>query len=187
MSEIAKYKGQSIKIGTCESMYYLTLSDRKKVDYDFDYNYRWIWRLPDMGDYKEPGNGEYEDWKDDSRTYINEARFNELLTEQLTEAQIESNNGSFTISHNNGLRIRVTCTHGRRLPQESADLHVQSDSYCSYYRLSGIRTKGKEIDFIITCVCCGHSWKLSFDELEQVILDKDYLQLLKKEIETYNE
>lgn len=55
MGEMAKYKGEEIKIGTCEEMYYLRADQRHLVEYDFDPGDRFRFPFPDE-DELEPGN-----------------------------------------------------------------------------------------------------------------------------------
>lgn len=37
--------GQEVKIGTCETLYYLRYDQRKQVDYNFGKE-KWFWRIP---------------------------------------------------------------------------------------------------------------------------------------------
>ena len=66
MGEYANYRGDEIKIGTCESMYYLRYEDRHLVEWirgnvDASRDTGLLWRLP-FPDEDGRGPGNYEDY-----------------------------------------------------------------------------------------------------------------------------
>lgn len=202
MGEYAKFKGSEIKIGTCESMCYLTLSDRHKIsNYHFDLNKYWVWRLPQIGDYKYPGDGEYEDWKKDSKTIINDSHLWEMAKKDIGEKKLDTSYGILQLNHDCGYLINLPCYHGRRLPNISGDdCKIFWNGKSSYMmRISGIRTKGEEIAIEISCKVCGDSFYVDKEELKYLMQTerdgknewlcgeetKKYYELILKEIEDY--
>lgn len=202
MGEYAKFKGSEIKIGTCESMYYLTLSDRNKIsNYYFDLKKFWVWRLPQIGDYKDPGDGEYEDWKKENKTIINDSRFWEMAKKDIGEKKLDEIKGILQMRHDCGYLVNLPCYHGRRLPNISGDdCKIFWNGKSSYMmRISGIRTKGEEIAIEISCKVCGRSFSVNKEELKYLMQTErngknewlygeetqKYYELILKEIEDY--
>lgn len=216
MGEYSRIKktGKEVNIGTCSSMYYLTLGDRHKVEYNFNYDEDWFWRLPDLpimkldrhsclgydfykqtGQYEEPGDGFYDDWKHASQTLINEARFWELVERDCPET-IEKSAGVIQMEKH-GLLVNVPCFHGHHLPQ-LGEAKTFWNGKEKFMRLQNIYTKGATATVSVGCIECEHSWSLDLDELAYVMHYKDdygnevwqggseeYFNRIKAEIEDY--
>lgn len=170
MGEYATRKsdGVEVKIGTCESMYYLTLGDRNKVNYRFDYNHWWHWRLPNLPAYEQPGDGNYEDWKEYRGTIINEDRFWELVHRDFSQDEIDKNKGIMQLKGENGYLVNIACYHGDRLPQTDTDeVNVFWNGKAHHMRIAYVHTRGAIADVGICCRFCGRT--VNLEELEYIM------------------
>lgn len=202
MGEYAKLKrtGESVKLGTCECMYYCTIKQRHQVEgYEFNRNQMTLWRLPlvpamtssidkyGRETYKvekaatEAGDGNPEDWRHYDATLIYGDAF-WANVEQTCPESIDANVGSLQITHPSGLELKVPCLHGKTLPE------VTTKGWNVYWngrernqmRIHWIMTKGDEVSIIVSCQYCGKSWEVSIEELETmmkfptcVVVDKE--------------
>jgi hypothetical protein len=126
MGEYAKRKsdGVEIKIGTCESMYYLRWDDRDKVtplpgslNPATEGNLYWRLPLPEEDDIL-PGAYESHDkritllpWEEEDNSW------------KTYEPDDEVEPGTFQLHHeSSGLLLNVRCYHGVKLPDVGADI-----------------------------------------------------------------
>src|SRR5665648_270374 len=131
MGEMAKYKGERVKIGTCEMMYYLRFEDRNKVqalenNVDPMTTKGLFYRLSLPGE-DGFGPGDYED-SEPFMTYENGHQYIN------TWCRLDNSNPALTEGPNNpgrvhvsvpslGLSVNLTCFHGLQLNESTADTH----------------------------------------------------------------
>ena len=162
MGEYATRKtdGQYIKIGTCESMYYLRWEDRNKVRVQGGYSLEepgLAFRLPFPDEaHMAPGEigenaynrgyrlGWYQDPEDEART------------EAFTMEGAEEHPGIIQLHHQSGLLVNVPCYHGAKLPDVSGtDIRVfWNGKDCHNWEL--VRVKNHPGDGLLPLVQCRH-------------------------------
>ena len=176
---IRKSDGESIKIGTCNNMYYLRLEDKNKVTPEQGSHFGEIWRLPLP---KEDGilPGSYD-------SHI--ASYD--LIDFNAESIQESDTGIIQLSHESGLLINVTCYHGLRLPEESKDFKSFWNGKRRYFTLAGIIKdhSSDSVSFLVKCKYCRSAWECSLEEIEEGIVDDngEYGKELLKRLRKYAE
>lgn len=154
MGEYATRKSdrQYIKIGTCESMYYLRWDDIDKVEIDYDLREPGLsFRLPfPSEDDQRPGDYDnYElgyrllPYEDDGHTIVFEA------------AETIAHPGSVQLYHPSGLLINAQCFHGQRLPQDSDELQAHWNGKDPYpWEL--LRIKNHPGEGLLPLIQCRH-------------------------------
>lgn len=168
MGEYALYHGKEIKIGTCESMYYLRYEDRFKVRYkpgnvnaasDKDL----FWRLPYPDeDHVQPGG--YEDYNRCQRLYLG--------NDNYTNPSLAEHPSTIQLRHESGLLINVPCYHGEQLPECGKDVKVFWNGKSWFYELQFIKnTSDQGIRPIIGCRHCNQMWRMDWDEVLPYIGD----------------
>ncbi|MBQ3690072.1 MAG: hypothetical protein II937_09505 [Bacteroidales bacterium] len=187
MGEYAKLRrtGKTVKLGTCECMYYCTIKQRHQVTgYKFQRGCLTLWRLPlvpefgsekdKYGNYKvekeatKAGDGNPDDWKYYNATKINAEAFWENVKQTCPESL--DANGTFQISHPSGLLMSVPCYHGQKLPEAPKGWSVGWNGLVTnQMRIHWIKTKGDEVSIIVSCQYCGKSWEVSIEELEEMM------------------
>jgi hypothetical protein len=118
VSKIRKSDGARVKIGTCESMYYLRLEDRDAVTPERGSGFGWYWRLPFPdedhilpGDYGDYSRGERLWKKDESEKPLNAQRHDiDFADDEATKKP-----GRVQLHHDSSLLLSVACYHGGRL------------------------------------------------------------------------
>lgn len=175
MSEMATRlsDGQSVKIGTCESMYYCRWDQRNEVDYpDMTTGLHWRLPLPDEDGIKP---GDFEDYrilKYDERTRMSwipwDARLNVLaIPDEDKKGLAECTGIVQTTVDALGLLVNVTCHHGLAL-NESVDGSVKffwNGKRDALY-FDGVWNKEKELRVGMACAACGESWSMPYQEAE---------------------
>jgi len=123
MGELATRKSdrERIKIGTCESMYYLRWDDIDRVEIDYDLRQPGLsFRLP-FPDEDDQLPGQYEaynrgyrllPYEDDGHTVAFEA------------GDTIAHPGLIQLHHRSGLLVNASCFHGLRLPEGSDELQT---------------------------------------------------------------
>ena len=169
MGEYAKRKSdhESIKIGTCESMYYCRYEDKERVfDYDFlDYSYFWRLPFPDedrvkVGDYSPYNRGSALFGHDDETT--------------------AEDPGTMQLISKSGLLINAKCYHGYKLPEGSSDLKPFWNDKSNFFELSSIKNVGDKFGFVIRCKYCDKMWSYEPEEIIKNIADSELRSRLKK-------
>lgn len=168
--------GVRIKIGTCNSMYYCRLEQRKEISYPYPTD-KLYWRIPlPEEDGIEPGDFSFSPYRNSRsiplRLMLDTSKFKE------EDIVVLKSQGTVQVKEPiTGLLVNLRCPHG--LPMNSSVVHKESglvSSYCYNGRnetlyLSSLRNDEKELKLIIKCVACGETWSLSFDEAEPLIID----------------
>ena len=177
MGEYAKLKttGESVKIGTCENMYYLRFEDRYKVIYDYSFTgYRFRLPFPDedkikIGNYQDFDRGidliYHYDEETESYSY-----FDDIYKEHYQEHK-----GLIQLKHeNSGLLINAACYHGYKLPDNNNSKELKAffnGKSSSNFELSQVKihlneeTKVKELIPIVRCKHCKTPFKADWSSV----------------------
>jgi hypothetical protein len=157
MGELATRKSdrQRIKIGTCESMYYLRWDDIDRVEIDYDLREPGLsFRLP-FPDEDDQLPGQYEaynrgyrllPYEDDGHTMAFEA------------GDTIAHPGIIQLHHSaSGLLVNASCFHGLRLPEGSDELQTHWNGKDPYvWELIRVKNHpGAGLLPLISCRHCG--------------------------------
>lgn len=122
MGEYAHRKSDNayIKIGTCEAMYYLRFDDIDKVRYSdgdlSDVNAGRSFRIPFPGeDHLMPGADDYEPFFSVRLQPYKDSDTGELV--EFDAEGTDSHPGAVYLRHDSGLKLRLPCYHGLKLPE----------------------------------------------------------------------
>lgn len=173
MGEYAKRiaDGEEIKIGTCESMYYIRHEDRFKAEeirnsLNPQTEKNLFWRIPLFSeDGIEPGDYDNYDVKDskDSRyelRLIEDERFLKLQNDNRTsQARIDES----------GLVMNVKCYHGLKLNESNDDVKFFFNGKTFPLHLNSLKNAKNELRICIRCYGCGQLWSFPFNEIWDVI------------------
>jgi len=166
MGEFALYNGQRVKIGTCESMYYLRYEDRFKVtaeahSLDPAFTPNLFWRLP----FEDEDNVEIGCYSDFSRGYrLYQMDERGYCQDYYPEDELKP--GSFQMSHPSGLLISVPCHHGKKLPDLGAQTRVGWNGKSHCFELVHIKNlEDGSVVPIIRCRHCGDMWRTDWADI----------------------
>jgi len=159
---IRKSDKQEIKIGTCESMYYMRYEDRNKVipiygNVDPMKHYNLFYRLPipeedhlSVGEYSYP------------MPTVDLIGFNDPST-------VESK-GLIQVTHENGLLINVNCYHGQKLPESNEDVKFHWNGKNTGFVLWAIKgLKNNKTRPVIKCKHCSEMWSYDWEDIKDFI------------------
>lgn len=185
MGEYAKRKsdGIKVKIGTCESMYYLRYEDRNKVEkiphsLDASREKNLFWRIP-FPDEDNIGIGEYNDHSRGLRLY----KPGEYGADDFTDKETIKDPGTMQISHASGLLVNVKCYHGEKLPEGSDDVKAFWNGRSWFYELAHLKNmENGEVLPVVRCRHCGHMWRYGWADILPYIADEE----LKARLEIYD-
>ena len=169
MGEYAVRKSDraEIKIGTCESMYYLRYDDRGKVSkqqgsLDAATTHDLFWRLPfpdedsvKIGEYAEHDRG-LRLWKQEEGQQYAEAFQDESTT---------TNPGTIQLTHESGLLVNVNCYHGVKLPEGGKDVKMCWNGKSWSFELAFIKNTKDGIKPIVKCRHCRSMWRYEWQEV----------------------
>lgn len=164
MGEYAKRKsdGERIKIGTCESMYYLRYEDKDKVTPDLGSCFGVYYRIPfvdedgmRLGDYPDPFRGLrlYKE-RDESGYY-----------ESFADPETVKYPGTIQLTHECGLLVNVKCFHGEKLPESSEDVKAHWNGKSWSYELAHIKDTGNGLVPVVHCRHCRSMWSYSWADI----------------------
>ncbi len=171
MSELAIRKSdkQVVKIGTCESMYYLRYEDRNKVERHANSLNphsckNLFWRFPvfteddiKVGDYEH-----YEvSWEYDVMVNNSAEAFQELKDcTGNVQAKIEEL----------GILVNLPCYHGLKLPENTEDISFFFNGKRDGLMLYALKNTEKELRIVIRCAACRSMWSFPYNEIDSAIL-----------------
>ena len=182
MGEYAKLGGESIKIGTCESMYYLRWNDRFRVDpqpgnVDPQKDAGLFFRLP-FPDEDELLPGEYSDYQ---RGYRLGRKDRQYWEDWTPDGLDEADPGNVQLHHQpSGLLLSVPCHHGTKLPDVGeARAHWNGKKHA--LELAHVKSMPDgTLRPVYRCRFCGSMWS---DDWEAILpycgLDKEMLRRLE--------
>ncbi|MFH1739627.1 MAG: hypothetical protein ABIH23_11515 [bacterium] len=149
--------GASIKIGTCEDMYYLRLEDREAVTPDKGSSFGLRWRLP-FPDEDNILPGEYDDYN------RGESMGHYQPQGELLECAI-SEPGIVQAKTPHGLLVNIKCYHGLKLPANSDDATFFWNGKGNFPELASIREDKGEYWPVVRCAECGHQWRGTWESV----------------------
>lgn len=165
MGEYAKYGTQRIKIGTCESMYYLRYEDRHKVakeanSLDAGTELNLFWRLPFPDeDGIQPGG--YRDYRRGLGLYRQGPAGAEWFSDETTA----SNPGLIQLRHESGLLVNVPCYHGEKLPELGEGAKAFWNEKGHFYELAHLKNTEAGVFPVIRCQWCAKMWRCEWSEV----------------------
>jgi hypothetical protein len=175
MSEIVKYKGQSLKLGTCENLYYTTYQVLKKrvnylmhVDgnlqphkYLNDNVFRFRFPFPDEN--HEKLFGEYDDFE------------RGVLISVPKSLGVEIGHGtSFFRTDNNNrsagpvIGFRLPCIQDESFPNSIQKFDWSNTANQTIFEVVQQKLVGKELQTVVRCPYCGQLCRLSKKEAENI-------------------
>jgi len=188
---IRKSDGVEIKIGTCESMYYLRLEDKYKVDLNHPKHgqmgvFGWFWRLP-FPDEDNVLPGDYENynrslhlWKYEDNPPL--SRKNAPYSVSFSDPETVSDPGLIQLKHDSGLLVNVKCYHGEQLPQGNDDFQPHWNGKSHAFELSSLRTtETGDVWPVVKCRFCDHAWRYNWEDVLPYIHGE-----MKQRLEKYN-
>lgn len=189
MGEYAERKsdGIEVKIGTCDSMYYLRYEDRNKVKpVENSLNPAGedclFWRLP-FPDEDNIQVGEYTDYKRGYRLYKNEKdeRGHEWSV-NFSDPKTVGDAGIMQFHNDSGLLVNVKCFHGEKLPESTEDAQFHWNGKSWHFELAHIQNMKDKVLPVVRCRFCGNMWRYDWNDIMPFIADKE----LKQRLEKYN-
>jgi hypothetical protein len=191
MGEYAKLGNQTIKIGTCEDMYYLRYDDRYRLVHisgninpcSFTDIIGCRFRIP-FPDEDTNGPGGYEDYSRSLPLYKNPKDERSVATPFPAET-LQEQPGIVQLSHKCGYLIDVTCHHGARLPEMDGEATITWNGRDPFMiHLSSIKAVGREdLRPVVRCKFCGSAWLCEWGEIEPYLDGAD--ERLKKRLVKY--
>jgi hypothetical protein len=165
---VRKSDGEQVKIGTCESMYYLRYEDRSQVIKDSNSldpatETGLFWRLPypdedhmQPGDYEQYNRGERL-WKQDE---------GEKYSSEFSDPETIENPGIIQLTHPSGLLVNVQCYHGEKLPESTSDVKAFWNGRSWFYELAFVKNVDKDTVLpVVHCRHCGQMWRYTWAEI----------------------
>jgi hypothetical protein len=177
---IRKSDHQQVKIGTCETMYYLRYEDRNKVakadnSLDASTESNLFWRLP-FPDEDNVQIGEYTPHTRGERLYKKEGDY----YVDFEDAETVDSAGTIQLTHPSGLLVNVPCYHGEKLP-ESGDIKSFWNGKSWSYELAHLKNlPDGTVKPVVHCRHCGKMWRYEWEEILPYLHGE-----LKKRLEKY--
>lgn len=183
MGEFAKNRrGETVKIGTCEKMYYIRHDQINEVEYDFNFNC--YFRLP-LESEKKYGAGEFPDCGDGNGILIYNA--DDLFTKEQVDTLKP---GIQQITNGFGVLINLPCYHGLKLPEiTGAKVFWNGKLPCFELKYLFYKPDEKKLEFAISCKCCGTLFTCDPEEAKKfTVLNKNRADLdnMIKYVEEFN-
>jgi hypothetical protein len=163
MGEYAKFRGESIKIGTCEDMYYLRADQRGMVQgYDFAScldELRFRFPFPDE-DELEPGN--FDDYSRGER-----------IPGGWTLPADYTHDGTVQFTSQIGYVLSIQCPESFDDrpgfgPVDVNGVKVHRNGWRGGYVVRQLKHVGDEWWTVVACSACGCAWRLPAAEAESV-------------------
>ncbi len=179
MGEFAKNrKGETVKIGTCEMMYYIRHDQIKTVEYDFSFDC--YFRLQIESEKKVEAG--YFDYPQKGILIYNAEKF-------FTHEQVDTlKPGIDQINNGHGILINLPCYHNLKLP-DIKGLNIHFNGKSPVFELKYIFYKHSEnkLYFAIECRCCGTKFICDTEEARQFTVEFERNDDLKKMVEYVEE
>lgn len=177
---VRKTDNVEVKIGTCESMYYLRYEDRCKVkqlpnNLNPAKEQDLFWRLP-FPDEDMIRIGEYQPYNRTERLYDTKERLD------FSDPSTADNMGILQVHHESGLLINITCYHGELLPTGNENFKTFWNGKTWSLGLAFIKNTPAGIFPIVQCRFCGEMWRYSWQEILPYVMDEE----LRRRLEVYN-
>ena len=178
---IRKSDNKSIKIGTCEDMYYLRYEDRDKVTCEEGSDFGCRWRLPlPSEDHMEPGeyhpycHGDGSGTVPLGRAYAVGDNGEDEITYFEPNPEVVDHPGSMQLHHKSGLLINVKCFHGLKLPEAGGDItRTGWNGHANHWELRCLRETKEGLLPVVACRYCGHMYRETWAAVLPFITDKE--------------
>jgi DNA-directed RNA polymerase subunit M/transcription elongation factor TFIIS len=179
---VRKSDREEIKIGTCESMYYLRYSDREKVrakegnvDPNDDSTIKeLLWRLPFPDeDHIQPG-GNYKEYTRGAE-----------LSYDFTNPDNAEYPGILQLHSKTGLLVNIACYHGEKKPTDTKEVQFHWNGKAPSYNLTALKFRDDGVYGIYSCTECGHAWRRPLKEIIPFMIRYEDQDLVKRLIEWY--
>lgn len=155
MGEYATYRGENIKIGTCEDMYYLRADQRDQIQgYDFAScldELRFRFPFPDEDDL-EPGS-----FDDHGRGVV--------IPGGWKIPEDYHHTGTVQFKAEPGYLCSLPCPESGKIPE---GLTIHKNGWHGGYVVKQIKHVKNEWWIVIGCKSCGDAWRLPLEEAESV-------------------
>lgn len=168
MGEYAKRNSdrQEVKIGTCESMYYLRYEDRNEVTrLEGNVNPATVqncfWRLP-FPDEDRVKIGEYKEYKRGLKLYT---QHEDRSYSDWSDAETANDPGTIQFHNESGMLINVKCYHGIKLPEVSADFKPFWNGKSWFFELVSVKNTAEGVKAIVHCRHCGQMWRYEWADI----------------------
>jgi len=181
MGEYAKTQnGTEVKIGTCESMYYLRFDDRDKVrklpgSLDASTTTDLFWRLP-FPDEDSIGIGNYSDYKRGLRLFKKNEQTG--YCDSFSDPETVNDPGTIQFHNDSGLLINVKCYHGEKLPESTGDFKAFWNGKSWFYELVHIKNTKTGIFPVVQCRHCQQMWRYTWDDILPFVHNAEMLKRL---------
>lgn len=175
---IRKSDSERVKIGTCEAMYYLRFEDRFKVQgeaHSVDPSKEpegLFFRIPFRDEDNVP-IGEYKDHNRGLRLYHFDGYY-PVNSDNKTYADFNipdlvDRPGIIQLRHDSGLLVNVSCYHGIKLPEVSADFSPGWNGKSWSLELVHLKAvkEGENIKVypIVHCRHCRNMWRFDWSDI----------------------
>ncbi len=195
MGEYAKRisDGQEVKIGTCESMYYLRYDDRHlvaKLDNSLDPATctGLFWRLP-FPDEDNIRIGEYKDYNRGYRLYkvVKEPNhpqpcYRSICVDFAPDDMANAKPGTIQLTHKeSGLLVNMPCYHGVKLPEPPPGGQVFWNGKGYSFDLKSVKNRPDGTLYpVVGCRHCGQAWGFDWADILPYVSDDEMLKRLEK-------
>lgn len=193
MGEYAKIGGQSIKIGTCENMYYLRFEDRMKVTKEENsldpatcLDLHWRLPIPSEDDMEIGCYDSCFQYRDEYKNWAYDVRLNGDIPEEDKEL-FTNHFGTITLNTEAGFRALIKCYHGAKMPEGSADIIIVPSHRRASFHMKSVKNTSTELRIEFCCDQCGETFSSEFTELEHMIVSPEMKQRLFKMCTEYYE
>jgi hypothetical protein len=188
MGEMAKYKGQAVKIGTCEMMYYLRYEDRNLVTAmpnnvnpmdSKDLFFRLP--LPEEDGIGPGGYNGHQPFRGGPNEYYISPYACRLDNLHPSFADVWENPGLVqTTVPQLGMLVNLKCYHGLKLNEDSEGAKFGWNGKHDGLSLSYLKDSGQELRVVISCVACNQMWSYSFLDIEKAIINPIMKERIRK-------
>lgn len=159
--------GVEVKIGTCETMYYLRYEDRRKVlkvpnSLDPRTEKDLFWRLP-FPDEDKILIGQYQPFERGERLWKTSGEW----TEDFSFSDVENvDAGQFQMYHKeSGLIFSVPCHHGMKLPDMGPNIKPGWNGKSWALELVYLKNTAEAVWPVVRCRFCGSMWRFTWEEI----------------------
>ena len=159
MGEYATRKSdnQEIKIGTCESMYYLRLEDKNKVIPERRSEFGKFFRIP-FPDEDNVLPGDYD------------TPFRGFLLAGFQCQELAETAGNIQLSHKNGYLLNLPCYHGEKLPEGINIFWNGKDP--NSYELKHLKETKNGIFPVVGCKYCSSIWSFDWADIWEYLSEE---------------
>ena len=179
---------EEVKIGTCESMYFVRYEDRDKLkqakgsSINPQNEINLFWRLP-YPDEDHIEIGEYKNSRRGQRLYYMEGKDQHRHVVDFCDPETIEDPGTIQLYHqDSGLLASIKCYHGEKLPVASSDVKFFWNGKGHAFELVFVKNTKEGVLPVVHCRHCNHMWRYTWDEILPYIDNAE----LKKRLSKHN-